>query len=114
MIKSLSYVVTTPCVMTELRELSLFPALTFARESIELRKCHHNPKMSPCDCISGIVGPENKHRYCVATQDKTLRGRLRYVPGVPLVYYNKGVMILEPMSPATEGRAKDVGIVVLS
>ncbi|TPX36310.1 hypothetical protein SmJEL517_g01649 [Synchytrium microbalum] len=93
--------------MTELRELGLFPALNAARD-IELRKCHHTPRMSPCACLTGVVGPENKHRYCVATQDKSLRSRLRNVPGIPLVYFNKGVMILEPASAATDGRAQEM------
>ncbi len=48
-----------------------------------------------------MIGVRNKHRYIVATQDRGLRNTLRDIPGVPLVYINRSVMILEPPSRAT-------------
>jgi U3 small nucleolar RNA-associated protein 23 len=44
----------------------------------------------------------NKHRYVVATQDPEVRAYLRRIPGVPLIYINRSVMIMEPMGGATE------------
>jgi U3 small nucleolar RNA-associated protein 23 len=44
----------------------------------------------------------NKHRYVVATNDPEVRAFMRRIPGVPLVYVNRSVMILEPMTAATE------------
>jgi U3 small nucleolar RNA-associated protein 23 len=53
-----------------------------------------------------VVDPKgsgiNKHRYVVATQDETVRRKLRAIVGVPLVYIARSVMILEPMASATE------------
>jgi U3 small nucleolar RNA-associated protein 23 len=49
-----------------------------------------------------IVGGKNKHRYVIATQKPKLRALLRTIPAVPLIYVNRSVMIMEPMSPATE------------
>ena len=44
----------------------------------------------------------NKHRYAVASQDREVRAKMRAIAGVPLVYINRSVMILEPMAGATE------------
>jgi U3 small nucleolar RNA-associated protein 23 len=62
------------------------------------------PFKSAFDCINDIVvvNGANKHRYVVATQKTRLRSRLRRTPAIPLIYINRSVMILEPMSPATE------------
>ena len=47
------------------------------------------------------TGETNKHRYVVATQLQSLRGKLRAIPAVPLVHMTRSVMILEPPSDAT-------------
>jgi U3 small nucleolar RNA-associated protein 23 len=71
-------------------------------KSMERRRCGHVEKPeTPFDCVMECVGSRNKNRYIVATQDVRLREKLRNVPGVPLVYINRSVMILEPPSPAT-------------
>ena len=49
-------------------------------------------------------------KYIVATQDKELRGALRSLPGIPLVYFNNVIMILEPPSYASKDYNKKVGI----
>lgn len=43
----------------------------------------------------------NKHRYVVASQDQEVRAKMRDIAGVPLVYVNRSVMILEPMASKT-------------
>lgn len=72
----------------------------------ERRRCGHHPEQfpEPCstlECLGSVVGPKNKHRYVVASQDPEVRAKMRGVPGVPLVYINRSVMILEPMAAAT-------------
>lgn len=61
-------------------------------------------KMHPSEAIykSVVVDGSNVHRYVVATQDPSLRGRLRSIPGVPLIHMNRAIMLLEPFSPASE------------
>lgn len=44
----------------------------------------------------------NKHRYVVACQEQEVRAMCRRIKGVPLVYINRSVMILEPMSDISE------------
>jgi U3 small nucleolar RNA-associated protein 23 len=53
--------------------------------------------MTACLNIDG----DNKHRYILATQDETLRAEMRAIPGVPMMYIRRAVMIMEPPSPAS-------------
>lgn len=73
------------------------------------KKLKHNGtgaarKMHSSEAIfkSVVVDGSNVHRYVVATQDPSLRGRLRSIPGVPLIHMNRAIMLLEPFSPASE------------
>ncbi|CAA21426.1 rRNA processing protein Utp23 [Schizosaccharomyces pombe] len=73
-------------------------------KSFERRRCGHiDEALSPSECIQSVVNinGRNKHRYVVATQDPELRQALRSVPGVPLIYMKRSVVILEPASRAT-------------
>lgn len=76
----------------------------------ERRRCNHLPDeypepLSAVECISSVVDPKdsktNKHRYVVASQELDVRKSMRGVMGVPLVYINRSVMIMEPMAGAT-------------
>ena len=59
--------------------------------------------------ISNVcLGETNQFNYAVATQDQELRAYLRSIPGVPLIYINKSVMILEPISIATLKKVDEV------
>ena len=75
----------------------------------ERRRCGHHTldkPLSTLECLSSVVDPKdnltNKHRYVIATQEPKVREHMRKIPGVPLVYINKSVMILEPMASAGE------------
>ncbi|CAZ85689.1 unnamed protein product [Tuber melanosporum] len=70
----------------------------------ERRRCNHHELEQPLsekECLEAVIihGGENKHRYCVAAQEGGIRTMLRAVPGVPLIYINRSVMIMEPMAP---------------
>jgi U3 small nucleolar RNA-associated protein 23 len=79
-------------------------ALINQAKTYERRRCNHheleNP-LSSLECLSEVVGPTNKHRYIVASQDQEVRAHMRNIPGVPLVYISKSVMLLEPMNEQT-------------
>lgn len=49
--------------------------------------------MRPGDCNAG--------KYIVATQEVQLRKQLRQIPGVPLIYLNRSVLVFEDISRAT-------------
>ncbi|OQN95809.1 hypothetical protein B0A48_18094 [Cryoendolithus antarcticus] len=82
--------------------------IAVAKEA-ERRRCGHHELDEPLaelECILFILDPKNtgtnRHKYIVCTQDRAFRSRLRSIPGVPLVYINRSVMILEPMAEASE------------
>lgn len=84
------------------------PAVELA-QTFERRKCNHwEMKETDAECIQGIVGDENQYRYCVVTQSPALRNKLRKVPGVPLVFEKRGMILMEPPSDASVGRRKEV------
>ncbi|KAF2270624.1 hypothetical protein CC78DRAFT_528379 [Lojkania enalia] len=78
-------------------------------KTYERRRCNHHEleePLSSLECLSEVVDPKgsltNKHRYIVASQDPKVRAHMRKVPGVPLIYISKSVVILEPMNAVTE------------
>lgn len=95
----------TQCCIQALYATENQDAINLAK-SYERRRCNHPPKdaKAPAICIESVVNVdgENKHRYVVATQDIRLRRKLRRVPGVPLLHINRSVMVMEPLSDASE------------
>ncbi|OBA19021.1 hypothetical protein METBIDRAFT_33642 [Metschnikowia bicuspidata var. bicuspidata NRRL YB-4993] len=99
----------TQCCMQALYQSNDQIAIDLAK-SFERRRCNHSIKepKPPADCIRSIVDVDgkNKHRYIVASQSTSLRRKLRGVPGVPLVFMNRSVMVMEPASDATKRAAE--------
>lgn len=98
----------TQCCMQALYATDNQRAIDTAKR-FERRRCNHPPKdpKPPAECIESIVNidGENKHRYVVASQSTRLRRRLRNVPGVPLIFMNRSVMVMEPASDASNRAA---------
>ena len=91
---------TTKCCIQEVEKLgpSLFGATTILKQ-FALHKCGHDDNPLPAvDCIKSMIGKDNKSRYIVASNDGTLRGELREVPGVPLIYLHTSAPTLEKPS----------------
>src|SRR3954470_7679261 len=96
--------------MRHLYAASSEPGVSFVIDKakmFERRRCGHLPDdypepLSARDCIKSVVDGKgngtNKHRYVVASQDLEVRKSMRAVQGVPLVYINRSVMIMEPMA----------------
>jgi U3 small nucleolar RNA-associated protein 23 len=79
-------------------------ALIEQAKTYERRRCNHHELEHPfssLECLSAVVGPTNKHRYIVASQDQEVRAHMRTIAGLPLVYISKSVMLLEPMNTQT-------------
>lgn len=51
--------------------------------------------------IRSIIGDRNDRKFLVATQEVELRKALRDIPGVPLMYLNRSVLVFEDISRAT-------------
>lgn len=52
--------------------------------------------------MKNTTASKKKMRYMVATQDKDLRSQLNSIPGVPLIYFNKVSLVLEPPSDTSK------------
>ncbi len=79
-------------------------------KTFERRRCNHHTldqPLSTLECFSSVLDPKsshtNRHRYVVASQDDEVRRRMRTIPGVPLVYVKRSVMVMEPMADSSEG-----------
>jgi U3 small nucleolar RNA-associated protein 23 len=98
--------VITQCCIAELYKTGDQDVIALAKKC-ERRRCGHIPDpLSGHDCITAClnVDGENKHRYILATQDETLRAEMRAIPGVPMMYIKRAVMIMEPPSPTSLAR----------
>ncbi|KAF2498424.1 hypothetical protein BU16DRAFT_293985 [Lophium mytilinum] len=97
----------TQCCMRHLYEAKDENVIEHAK-GFERRRCGHHTLEKPLtamECLSEVIDPKssltNKHRYVVASQNPKMRAILRRIPGVPLIYINRSVMILEPIATAT-------------
>lgn len=102
-IQSESKPMITQCCIELIYQTKNQELIDFAK-SFERRKCNHKEIINPSDCIELIVNinGENKHRYIIASQDLNLRKKLRKIPGIPLIYMNRSVMVMEPLSDASK------------
>ncbi|KAL1918654.1 uncharacterized protein VTP21DRAFT_2676 [Calcarisporiella thermophila] len=93
----------TQCVINELySQCENVDAAKQLVRDMEKRRCPHREEaVSAHQCISEIIADTNPHNYCVSSQDPNLRELLRCIPGVPLLYINRSVLILEPPSEET-------------
>lgn len=74
----------------------------------ERRMCNHREALPTAECIKQCVGPENKHRYIVASEQGELRRDLRLnVPGLPMMHFTQAVIVLEPMSALTRSKIEE-------
>ncbi len=55
-----------------------------------------------------FIGESNPHHYFVASQDPELRGKLRRVPGVPLLHIIRNTMVLEKPTDTSQHKAEEV------
>ncbi|KAH7069277.1 Fcf1-domain-containing protein [Paraphoma chrysanthemicola] len=83
--------------------------LILQAKEYERRRCNHqdlDEPLSTLECLSEVVDPKsngtNKNRYIIASNDARVRGHMRSIAGVPLIYISKSVVLMEPMANATE------------
>ena len=69
--------------------------------------CSHET-MEPDSCIKALIGKKNKSKYFVATQDNALKVSLRSRPGVPLLFHDKNMIMLDKISNKSKEAAEQV------
>jgi U3 small nucleolar RNA-associated protein 23 len=105
----------TQCCMRQLYTTNDQSVIESAKR-FERKRCGHHDleqPLSALECLESCVDPKgagvNSHRYIVAAQEPEIRGKMRSIPGVPLIYITRSVVLLEPMSGLstdTRGRAE--------
>lgn len=93
--------ILTSCVCMELKEIEAkLPGITAAVLKYKIEECKH-PRMEPINCIKSYIGKKNHGKYFVATQDPYLRSQLRKIPGVPLLFFDQNMLLVDKVSAAS-------------
>ena len=107
---------TTKCVMDELVALGEdFRGAKLLARRMEVRKCPHGRGGHGCvsvlDCFrsKSIIGKDNHHKLCIATQDPGVKRWLADIPGVPVVSVHSSVLVLDKLSEATQAAIEEQG-----
>ncbi|ETV90375.1 hypothetical protein H310_14829 [Aphanomyces invadans] len=94
----------TRAVLDELKLLSDNADMRAAWEaasSFEVVEGDPDATNDATNSMLAAIGSRNDRKFIVATQETELRSQLRRVPGVPLIYLNRSVLVFEDMSEAT-------------
>lgn len=103
-----SQLFTTRCIMHEGKLLgAAVGGAVHIGKQFKFRKCGHEAEpLSAQDCILNMIGESNAFHFFVASQDTELRGKLRKLPGVPLIHINYNALVLEKPSKSSELTSK--------
>jgi U3 small nucleolar RNA-associated protein 23 len=86
------------CIFTEVQSLeSKIPGLLKLLSQYKIQQCPHG-LLSPTNCIRDYIGNKNQSKYFVATQDNFLRIQLRNIPGVPLIFFEQNMLLMDKPS----------------
>ena len=101
---------TTACCIKELEQLqginpSVYGALMVTK-TFQVYKCDHKVAKSGQECILSLLTPSDNSQHkkvhlMVATNDNSLRAKVRSIAGVPLVYLHGNCPTLEKPSGLT-------------
>jgi U3 small nucleolar RNA-associated protein 23 len=95
------HIIITQCILNEINEVEKkIPGILNYTLKYKIESCSHN--LSPEDCIKSYIGKKNYKRYYVATQDNNLRKYLRSIPGVPILYNDQNIIMIEKPSFASK------------
>jgi len=96
---------TTSCCILELESLGpqLYGACMVAK-NFAIYKCGHKKAVPASKCITSLVNGESGQHFIVASQDYSLRTKLRDIPGTPLLYLHGNSPTLEKPSEMTKGK----------
>eukprot|EP00743_Colponemidia_sp_Colp-15_P006787 GILK01007318.1.p1 GENE.GILK01007318.1~~GILK01007318.1.p1 ORF type:complete len:304 (-),score=63.04 GILK01007318.1:196-1026(-) len=107
MIQAKARPVITKCITDELRSLGdAFTGAAIICKGFNREKCGHANSVGAADCILSMIGEKNEQKFCVASQDESLRKRLRMIPGIPLLYLQRNIPLIEAPSHITQDEHK--------
>jgi U3 small nucleolar RNA-associated protein 23 len=105
-------VITQCCIQALYDQGSEGQAAVEMAKEFERRKCNHFKPRPQDECILTMAGDSNKNRYVIATQSLELRKELRKIPGTPIVYIARSVVLLE--NPSDQTLAKKTAVCFVS
>ena len=86
------------CIFKEVQSIeSKIPGLLKLLSQYKIEQCKHN-LLTPTNCIRDYIGKKNNLKYFVATQDNFLRVQLRKIPGVPLIFFEQNMLLMDKPS----------------
>ena len=86
------------CIFKEVQSLeNKIPGLLKLLSQYKIEQCQHN-LLSPTNCIRDYISKKNTSKYFVATQDNFLRVQLRKIPGVPLIFFEQNMLLMDKPS----------------
>ena len=86
------------CIFKEVQSIeSKISGLLKLLSQYKIEQCKHN-LMTPTNCIRDYIGKKNNSKYFVATQDNFLRVQLRKIPGVPLIFFEQNMLLMDKPS----------------
>jgi len=96
------HLVIPSCVVDELKELEdKIPGILKEVSKYKIEECKHGQILSPENCLKSYIGKKNMKKYFVATQDSFLRNQLRKIPGVPSLFFDQNMMLIDKPSKAS-------------
>lgn len=89
------------CIFKELQLIEdKIPGILKLISQYKIEECNHN-QIDPITCIRNYIGKKNHDKYFVATQDDFLRKQLRKIPGVPLIFFDQNMLLIDKLSPSS-------------
>ena len=86
------------CIFKEVQSIeNKIPGLLKLLSQYKIEDCSHG-LLSPTNCIRDYIGNKNQLKYFVATQDNFLRIQLRNIPGVPLIFFEQNMLLMDKPS----------------
>ena len=86
------------CIFKEVQSIEdKIPGLLKLLSQYKIEECSHG-LLSPTNCIRDYIGNKNQSKYFVATQDNFLRLQLRNIPGVPLIFFEQNMLLMDKPS----------------
>ena len=86
------------CIFKEVQSIeNKIPGLLKLLSQYKIEECSHG-LLSPTNCIRDYIGNKNQSKYFVATQDNFLRIQLRNIPGVPLIFFEQNMLLMDKPS----------------
>jgi len=97
------HLIIPSCIVHEIRELDeKLPGLLNTVSKYKIEECQHGGQiLSAEDCIKSYIGKKNAKKYFVATQDSFLRLHLRKIVGVPLLFFEQNMILIDKPSKAS-------------